>query len=89
MDFLKKCKVDGLKKTDQGKSGLIFVKDNVCKEQSFAFDKVDKSIIRSEQQFDAIFADAGYTVIKKFDEENMPGEIVPIICYILKPNDDV
>ena len=30
VEFFKKCKTDGLSKKDDGKTGLIFVKDNAC-----------------------------------------------------------
>ena len=54
MEFLIKTRETGLKVGENGKSGLVFVKENVAGKQ-FIVDKDDNSIMRTEKQFSAIF----------------------------------
>ena len=85
-DFLIRARTEGLNKTSDGRSGLIFVKENVAG-SSFILDRSDNSVMRTDEQFNAIFEDAGYTILKKFYQEGMPDEIHHISCFVLRPND--
>ena len=67
VDFLIKCKADGLKKNEDGKTGIIFIKDNACKDKYFKLDRDDFSVMRSEEHLDAIYKEAGFTIVSKFD----------------------
>ena len=86
VDFFKKCRMSGLKRTEDGKTGVIFVKDNACKDKQFTMDKQDFSVMRSEEHLDAIYKEAGFTIVSKFDQDRMPDELMPIVCWTLKPN---
>ena len=84
-EWLAKAKEGGLNRTEDGKTGLIFVKENVAGGQ-FILDKSDNSVMRTDRQFHAIFEDAGYTVMKQFYQKGMPGELHHISCFVLRPN---
>ena len=88
IDFLKKAKRDGLLRTKDGKTGLVFIKDNCCKDSTWLLDRDDNSVARTDKQFDEIFKASGFTVMSKFDQMDMPDELMPITCFILKPNYD-
>lgn len=61
-----KTREKGLKpKTADGKSGLVFVKENVSG-SSFILDREDNSVMRTEKQFSALWLDSGYTIVKQF-----------------------
>ena len=60
LSFLRKTKESGLSKSDDGKKqGLVFVKENVHG-GSFLLDKSDNSVMRTNEQFLALFEDAEY-----------------------------
>ena len=61
------------------------MKDNACQDEQFILDKQDSSVMRSEEQIDAVFKYAGYEILAKHIQENMPEDLMPIICYTLKP----
>ena len=63
VDFFKKCRLNGLNKTEDGKTGLIFVKDNATQDKVFTCDKQDFSVMRTEEHLDAIYQEAGFTVL--------------------------
>ena len=87
IQFLVNCKENGLRKPEgSDKTGLIFVKDNATQDEQFILDKADSSVMRTEEQIDAIFKYAGYKIIAKFTQEDMPEDLMPIICYTLKPD---
>ena len=67
VDFFKKCRLEGLNKTEDDKTGIIFVKDNATKDKQFTMDKDDFSVMRTEEHLDAIYAEAGFTIVSKFD----------------------
>ena len=46
-----------------GHSGLIFVKDNVMHTAGFELDRLDNSIVRSIEQYRAVFAAAGLEIL--------------------------
>ena len=86
IQFLVNCREKGLKRSkDSERTGLIFVKDNACQDEQFILDKQDSSVMRSEEQIDAVFKYAGYEILAKHIQENMPEDLMPIICYTLKP----
>ena len=84
--FLIKTRESGLNRTSDGKTGLVFVKENVAG-ASFILDKSDNSVMRTDKQFLAIFEDAGYTVMKQFYQKGMPRELHHISCFVLRPSD--
>ena len=49
---------------ETGKSGLIFVKENVASTGGW-FDREDNSIIRSPNYFEAIFKTCGFEILNK------------------------
>ncbi len=65
------------------KSGLIFVKENVCRDR-FLIDKQDNSVMRTQEQFDALFEDAGLETLTQFYQKGFPEELYPIACYVLR-----
>ena len=67
LDFLRSAKADGLVRKEFGKTGLIFIKDNAQKDKHFLLDRDDNSVMRSIEQFEAIFEDAGYNILKEFE----------------------
>ena len=48
VEFLEKTKKTGLVQSDDGKTGLVFVKENVAAGE-FIVDKTDNSIMRTEK----------------------------------------
>jgi len=46
----------------KNKCGLLFVKENVSRDR-FLIDKQDNSVMRTKEQFDALFEDAGLEVL--------------------------
>ena len=84
-EWLVRAREDGLNRTEDGKTGLIFVKENVAG-SSFILDKSDNSVMRTDKQFHAIFEDAGYTITKQFLQRGMPNELHHISCFVLRPN---
>ena len=84
-EFLAKTKRDGLNRTEDGKTGLIFVKENVAGGE-FILDKSDNSVMRTNKQFETIFQASGYTIMKQFIQKGMPKELHHISCFVLKPN---
>lgn len=61
LEFLMKTKK--ALKQEGGKSGLLFVKENVH-EGTFLLDKEDNSIMRTTEHFEALFVDAGFEVLE-------------------------
>ena len=53
-EFLTRANREGLTKGENGKTGLIFVKENVHA-GTFLLDKSDNSVMRTHEQFQAIF----------------------------------
>ena len=49
------------------KQGLLFVKENVHTD-NFLVDREDNSIMRTQQHFEAIFEDAGFRVLRQFNQ---------------------
>lgn len=67
----------------KNKCGLIFVKENVSRDR-FLIDKQDNSVMRTKEQFDALFEDAGLEILTFFYQKGFPEELYPIACYVLK-----
>ena len=85
-ELLIKARDTGLTRDEaNGKSGLIFVKENVHA-GTFLLDKSDNSVMRTHDQFSAIFQDVGYTILQDRVQRGMPEELHHIRCYVLKPN---
>ena len=85
-EFLLKTKRDGLTRDESsGKTGLIFVKENVHG-GTFLLDKSDNSVMRTNDQFMALFQDTGFTVMQDRIQRGMPDELHHIRCYVLKAN---
>ena len=64
--FLVNCRQNGLKRpSGSERSGLIFVKDNATNDQTFILDQQDSSVMRTEEQTDAIFKYAGFEILAK------------------------
>lgn len=59
-----KATASHLEKTDDGRSGLLFVKENVCPGQ-FLVDTQDHSVMRTCEQFEALFEAAGLVVVSQ------------------------
>ena len=74
-----------MNRTEDGKTGLIFVKENVSGGE-FILDKSDNSVMRTNKQFETIFQASGYTIMKQFIQKGMPKELHHISCFVLKPN---
>jgi len=69
--------------TAQGKSGLIFVKENV-NAGKFLIDREDNSIMRTEEHFRALFEEAGYQILKQFYQKGFPKDLYDISCYVIR-----
>lgn len=54
-EFLQKTKEEGLSSSEDGKTGLIFIKENVHVGNTFLLDKSDNSVMRSNDLFVALF----------------------------------
>jgi len=86
LTFLNKTKESGLTRSEDGKkAGLIFVKENVSGGPKFIVDKSDNSVMRTSEQFKAIFEDAGFQVLQDKTQRGMPDELHHIKCYVLRP----
>ncbi len=75
----------GLTQGEGGKTGLIFIKENVHGNGTFLLDKSDNSVMRTNDHFMAIFQDLGFTVMQERVQRGMPDELHHIRCYVLKP----
>ena len=85
-DFLVKTRQNGLEfNSETGKSGLIFVKENVAGKK-FILDRSDNSVMRTSSQFSEIFEGAGFTIVKQFLQRGLPSELHHINCFVLRPN---
>lgn len=86
MAFLEKAR-EGLKNTPslrkQGKSGLMFVKENVTRGKQ-EYDKADKAIIHEKEWYSAMFKKAGFTILKQFYQTGFPRKLHKVRCFVLQ-----
>ncbi|GFR43413.1 hypothetical protein Agub_g4494 [Astrephomene gubernaculifera] len=64
--------------------GLIFVKENICKE-GFVVDKDDSSLTRSNTYMLDLFERAGVQVLYNVKQRNWPKELFEVRMYVIKP----
>ena len=64
--------------------GLIFVKENICKE-GFIVDKEDSSLTRSNAYMLDLFEKANLTLLQSVKQKNFPKELFDVRLYCLKP----
>ena len=64
--------------------GLIFVKENICKE-GFIVDKEDSSLTRSNQYMLDLFEKANLSLLQSVKQKNFPKELFDVRIYCLKP----
>ena len=77
---------DNLTKGEEGsgKTGLIFVKENV-KASGAYLDKSDYSLVRSEAHFRAIFATCGLDVLHRSQQPGWDPSLLPLGVWVLRP----
>ena len=71
---------------ENGKSGLLFVKENINNDGKTVIDRQDNSVMRSEKGFEAIFSEAHLRIVQKTYQKGMPRELNRIACWVLAAN---
>jgi protein N-terminal methyltransferase len=69
-------------KTHLREDGLIIVKDNVS-DRGLVVDREDSSVIRSQELWRELFAQAGLTIIKEEVQPNWPDDMHEVRMYAL------
>lgn len=68
---------------ETGRSGLIFVKENV-KNNGFVVDKDDNSVIRSVVYFNQIFEASGLEIMHSSCQPGWPKDLYDIVLWVLR-----
>ena len=65
-------------------NSVLIAKENVH-DESFYVDKDDNSVVRSIKIFEEIFEEAGFMVVKRFEQPGFPEDLFSIVAFVLKP----
>jgi len=79
VQFLERCR-----DTLRG-DGMICCKDNVVLDGAWVIDREDNSIVRTDEQYKAIFRRAGLEVLHEMKQTCWPPQLLPVKMYALRP----
>eukprot|EP00994_Dinema_validum_P001839 NODE_1383_length_983_cov_45.997859_g1066_i0.p1 GENE.NODE_1383_length_983_cov_45.997859_g1066_i0~~NODE_1383_length_983_cov_45.997859_g1066_i0.p1 ORF type:complete len:274 (+),score=100.06 NODE_1383_length_983_cov_45.997859_g1066_i0:58-822(+) len=65
-------------------NGVIFLKENITRDDRFHIDKEDSSITRCDAQYLAAFKEAGVEVVHHQMQKDWPDDLFPLKMYVLK-----
>mmetsp|Transcript_71731 Transcript_71731/g.134153 ORF Transcript_71731/g.134153 Transcript_71731/m.134153 type:complete len:95 (+) Transcript_71731:41-325(+) len=65
-------------------AGVMCVKENVVIQGVWHVDREDNSIMRTDEQYKAVFSSAGLEVIAEAIQENWPKTLFPVKMYALR-----
>ena len=81
IDFFARCK-KSLRKSNP--KAIVLFKDNVTTTEDFLVDRSDSSIIRTETQYNQLFAAAGTSIVERKEQSNWPKRLLPTWMYALQ-----
>ena len=80
----KKKKENGKNQTAGG--GLVCIKENVVPApDDFEVDDDDSSVTRSRRYYEAVFAEAGFRIVRRELQEDFPEELFEVYTWALEP----
>eukprot|EP00429_Kryptoperidinium_foliaceum_P071028 CAMPEP_0176057720 /NCGR_PEP_ID=MMETSP0120_2-20121206/28751_1 /TAXON_ID=160619 /ORGANISM="Kryptoperidinium foliaceum, Strain CCMP 1326" /LENGTH=265 /DNA_ID=CAMNT_0017391235 /DNA_START=26 /DNA_END=820 /DNA_ORIENTATION=- len=80
--FLQRCK------RALRKGGVIFVKENVVLDGNFVIDREDNSVSRADNEYKAVFEQAGLHLEHQLKQTCWPTDLFPVKMYALRPTAD-
>ena len=81
---LSRCRDNLTFDPESGKSGLIYVKENI-KQHGAWLDRDDNSLIRNAVHFQKIFEVAGFEVLHKSTQLGWPKDLFQLMQWVLRP----